>query len=78
RQQEIKYFAYYGYPIYWGGNGLWGEGLYPAGLMSANSKRDPQPNAVAAKAYSIAQNDDPHLRSWEKVKGYKVKGADED
>jgi hypothetical protein len=78
RQQEIKYFAYYGYPIYWGGNGLWGEGLYPAGLMSANSKRDPQPNAVASKAYSIAQNDDPHLRSWEKVKGYKVQGADED
>lgn len=76
RQQEIKYFGYYGYPIYWGGGGLWGEGLYPGGLVLANDQISEQPNGVKAKAYAQSQNNDPHLRSWEKVKGFVVHGSD--
>ncbi|MFT5756976.1 MAG: hypothetical protein ACI9LM_001701 [Alteromonadaceae bacterium] len=76
RQQEIKYFGYYGYPIYWGGSGLWGEGLYPGGLMLENDNIDERPNAAQAKAYAKYQNNDPHLRSWQKVKGIVVNGSD--
>jgi uncharacterized protein YrrD len=76
RQQEIKYCAYYGYPIYWRGNGLWGEGLYPNGKLSANSERDTQPNANAVKAFAEAHKEDPHLRSWCHVKGFSLCAAD--
>ena len=30
RQHEIQYLGYYGYPYYWGGAGLWGEGIDPS------------------------------------------------
>ena len=76
RQQEYKYFCYYGYPLYWGGSGLWGEGLYPGGLMLENENINEQPNAAQAKAYAESQNNDPHLRSWDKIKGYLVNGSD--
>ena len=76
RQQEIQYFGYYGYPIYWGGSGLWGEGLYPGGLMPDTDNINEQLNAEQAKAYSNSQEIDPHLRSWEKVKGFVVIGSD--
>src|ERR1700691_472875 len=32
RQHEMEYLGYYGYPYYWGGDGLWGQGAYP-GMM---------------------------------------------
>jgi hypothetical protein len=32
RQNEMDYLGYYGYPLYWGGAGIWGEGMYPAGM----------------------------------------------
>ena len=35
-----------------------------------------QPNAEQAKAYAMSENNDPHLRSWEKVKGVVVNGSD--
>src|SRR5579884_2428854 len=30
RQHEAEYFAYYGYPYYWAGPGLWGAVAYPS------------------------------------------------
>ncbi|MDC2887981.1 PRC-barrel domain-containing protein [Psychrosphaera algicola] len=76
RQQEYRYFGYYGYPIYWGGVGLWGQGFYPDGLMTVDEDISDKPNALAAKAYAETQNEDPHLRSWKEVKGYVVNGSD--
>ena len=29
RQHEIEQCAYYGYPYYWGGSGIWGDGMRP-------------------------------------------------
>ena len=29
--------GYYGYPNYWGGVGLWGEGLYPYAMDPASA-----------------------------------------
>src|SRR5664279_428506 len=33
RQHEMRYLGYYGYPLYWGGAGLWGGGMYPYIMM---------------------------------------------
>ncbi|WP_426370305.1 PRC-barrel domain-containing protein [Pseudocolwellia sp. HL-MZ7] len=75
-QQEIKYFGYYGYPIYWGGTGIWGNSLYPAGPMIEPDSNEAPPNAAQAKAYAESQHEDPNLRSWENVKGFVVIGSD--
>lgn len=34
RQYERRYFDHYGYPSYWGGMGLWGEGSFPSLMLS--------------------------------------------
>lgn len=34
RQHEMSYLGYYGYPYYWGGNGLWGAGSFPSLMLS--------------------------------------------
>jgi hypothetical protein len=34
RQHEEEFFKYYGYPMYWGGAGLWGLGAYPGSLTN--------------------------------------------
>lgn len=37
RQHEIRYLEYYGYPYYWGGAGLWGNGAYPGMRLTAST-----------------------------------------
>jgi uncharacterized protein YrrD len=86
RQHETAYLGYYGYPFYWGGAGLWGDGFYPGSI--------PKDIAFAGSdsAYSEAQQADirrqmeqesarlarqnPHLRSCNAVKGYHIHAAD--
>jgi hypothetical protein len=34
RQHEMRYLSYYGYPYYWAGTGLWGEGSFPSLMLS--------------------------------------------
>jgi len=52
RQQEISISLIIGYPIYGGGNGLWGRDFTQDGLMSATAKENPSTNAVAAKIFN--------------------------
>jgi hypothetical protein len=33
RQDEISYLGYFGYPFYWGGTCMWGDGMYPYAMM---------------------------------------------
>ena len=33
RQNEEQTLGYYGYPYYWGGAGIWGDGLYPYAML---------------------------------------------
>jgi len=42
RQHEIRYLNYYGYPYYWGGNGLWGAGSFPSLMISDIDERAKQ------------------------------------
>lgn len=72
RQYERGYLGYYGYPYYWGGTGLWGEGGYPGTSLTGME-------ASEYRGYlrSPSEDDaDPHLRSCEAVKGYHVHASD--
>jgi hypothetical protein len=40
RQHEMSYLGYYGYPYYWGGNGLWGGGSFPSLMLSDIDSRE--------------------------------------
>lgn len=68
RQQEVFYADYYDYPYYWGGTGLWGDGMYiPMAVPNASR--------VASTANGL---DDPHLRSCQSVMGHHVHASDGD
>ncbi|MEC5386400.1 PRC-barrel domain-containing protein [Uliginosibacterium sp. H3] len=73
RQQEAEFYAYYGYPTYWGGGFLWGPYPILADDMAGSS-------VVAAE---LALRDkhrfegDHHLRSADEVTGYHVRAGDE-
>lgn len=82
RQHEMRYLGYYGYPNYWGGSSLWGNGVYPGLLMTGNfalaSPATAQETEVAyARAEAtLHQDDDSHLRSFEAVVGYHIVATD--
>ena len=74
RQYEESYLGYYGYPVYWGGSGLWGQYGYPGTIsngMIPSAYRGPLRTPTAA-----APGADPHLRSCNAVKGYHIHAAD--
>ncbi|MEO8848289.1 MAG: PRC-barrel domain-containing protein [Casimicrobiaceae bacterium] len=88
RQHEIRYLGYYGYPYYWGGAGLWGEGLFPSAMMVpgyvAGSFAVPHtPLSEAEKSLARTEeaqhrSDDPHLRDCATVMEYHVGATDGD
>ena len=76
RQHEMEFSRYYGYPYYWGGEGLWGDSVYLSSvsdrtaLASSSYARDNAAQAAAATA------SDPHLRSSTEVLGYHIHALD--
>jgi len=83
RQHETDYYAYYGYPHYWGGEGLWGEGTYPnmllpgcEGFGSPPASREEGDCAHAKREEARRRDDDPHLRSCNAVTGYHIHATD--
>lgn len=77
RQQEATHAAYYGYPMYWAGSGLWGMGALPVS--------DPLTEARQAAVLTGAEVDlaiaghggsDSHLRSAAEVTGYHIQAED--
>jgi uncharacterized protein YrrD len=81
-QYQHQYHDYYGYPYYWGGDGIWGGGLYPTALMPGYVHGDDAvARRAAEEAYAKAErlrhrNDDPHLRSCKAVVGYHIHASD--
>ncbi len=76
RQHEADYFAYYGYPYYWAGPGLWGATGYPTippPITAELSGAGAQAEAIAAKARA---SEDSHLRSTREVAGYDIEALD--
>jgi len=90
RQHEMEYSAYYDYPYYWGGAGLWGRGAYPGAMLTGvglgsgasdiDYTRAQKRNADATDSREAQQReiDDQHLRSCEAVKGYHIHATDGD
>ena len=83
RQNEVQVMGYYGYPNYWGGVGLWGEGLYPyamdpgfGGFGIDREERDRELEAYVRADRERHRNDDPHLRSCNAVTGYHLRAND--
>jgi hypothetical protein len=83
RQNEEQYFTYYGYPYYWGGLGMWGDGLYPytmypgyAGYGSDRVERERELEDYLRAERARHRNDDPHLRSCNAVVGYRLHTTD--
>ena len=70
RQHEQDYYGYYGYPHYWGGEGIWGMGAYPGSLMAGGWNE-------ALAQHSAETSGDTHLRSARDVQGYGIQGSDE-
>jgi len=65
RQFEATYYGYYGYPMYWSGQYMWGA--YPYIVHAREEGRGPAPGE---KAW------DAHLRSTHAVSGYHIEAAD--
>jgi hypothetical protein len=87
RQHETGYLGYYGYPYYWGGAGLWGEGVYPQAMLSGTAFPSDAAYTKAQAANdrtALSDNemrhahDDPHLRSCNAVNGYHIHATDGD
>jgi len=86
RQHEMQYLGYYGYPYYWAGDGLWGQGAYPGMMLmglgdggSDAAYRHAQAEDARAQAEGEErQNGDPHLRSCNALMKYHVEASDGD
>jgi hypothetical protein len=83
RQNEAQYMGYYGYPYYWGGVGMWGEGLYPYTMIPGyvdeggdRIEREREMEAYLRDERARHRNDDPHLRSCNAVTGYHIEAID--
>ncbi len=86
QQHEMEHLRYYGYPYYWGGIGLWGQGGFPNMLPSASGKDGSRPEYANAQAREDREmleaerirNNDPHLRSSRALIGYYLHATDGD
>jgi sporulation protein YlmC with PRC-barrel domain len=85
RQHEMQYLAYYQYPFYWAGEGLFAPGGYPAPTplgssspgFDADYRKAHMQDSRAAQA-DQRQDNDPHLRSCTAVTGYHIHAIDGD
>jgi uncharacterized protein YrrD len=68
RQYEENYLGYYKYPVYWGGEGLWGASNYPGTL--------PDHDGYLRAPSRHGAGSDPHLRSCQTVTGYHIRAKD--
>src|SRR5665213_2962403 len=67
RQFENEYNGFYGWPMYWGGSGMWGTSPYL--VRERGDWKKPRPEE---KGW------DAHLRSTREVRGYNVQAKDGD
>jgi len=85
RQNEEQYLGYYGYPTYWNGGAMWGEGLYPNAMVAGyvghgldRVERERELEEYLRLERDRHRNDDPHLRSCNDVSGYYIHATDGD
>ena len=83
RQNEMQYLAYYGYPYYWEGDGLWGSGMYPYAMSPQNTgfsangiDRETFRKEIATQVHALHEKEDPNLRSCQAVIGHRIHATD--
>lgn len=69
KQQEFEFSRYYGFPVYWGGTGLWGDAMHPGALFIPPEDQMERIEEEEKKA-------DHHLRSADEVIGYGIHAKD--
>jgi hypothetical protein len=69
RQYEEEYYGYYGWPAYWDGGTIWGQGAYPVILPSTDREME-------AHLQAHHKHDDTHLRSVKEVTNYHIEATD--
>lgn len=65
KQQEQEFSRYFGYPVYWGGAGFWGDAMHPGALFFP-------PEEIPEDEIAREKDRDHHLRSIDEVCGYRV------
>lgn len=75
RQHEATFSSYYGYPYYWGSEGLWGLGAYP-GIVPADIPAEPE--RATERPTWPQESADAHLRSCRELAGYHIHALDGD
>jgi hypothetical protein len=85
RQHESQYSEYYGYPNYWVGTAVWGQGAYPNMMLPglgysgpAAQSRRMQAQPVGAETQDMRRQGDPCLRSCKEVAKYHIHATDGD
>lgn len=86
REYEQNFGGYYGYPNYWGSDGLWGAGYYPWTLYGGTpyeesiSENGMEPGYRRRMQHMADEhrNADPHLRSCDAITGYHIHATDGD
>lgn len=81
RQYEADYLGYFGYPSYWGSKGLWGSYSSPyliAAEVADIADGQDTPDMYANIEAMRYRDQDLHIRSCDKVKGYHIKATDGD
>jgi hypothetical protein len=68
RQYEVEYYSYYGWPMYWNGDAMWGIGSYPLIIQPSIEQIEAQ--------HKVHHRYDKHLRSTEAVTGYTIQTTD--
>jgi hypothetical protein len=87
RQKEIQYFAYYRWPYYWTGAGIWGIGPYPSALGRTYPMGVPSASYLESNSFHPEEGEvqeeleqskgDPHLRSMRELIGYRISAEDQ-
>ena len=83
RHQESQYLEYYGYPYYWIGPWVWGQGVYPSMMLpdfgsAVQDRQVPAEHVLSDAQARRRQDDDPHLRSCKEVMDYHIHATDGD
>lgn len=71
RQHEMEQYTYYGFPLPWGGPGVWRNGM-PAGPTAAEQAQFVERQLQLQRE----RGDDPHLRGCDAVMRYHVHAID--
>ena len=76
REQETQTLRHYGYPNYWGGVSLWGDGLTPHATSADREPLDRPDQAVLRAERARSHSSTPQLRSCKAVTGFHIQASD--